>query len=272
MNYFEQNVIDAWSLHTWAFLEVKEDGNTLYITLNRAEKKNAIHPHMVNELAAALQYAQQNPEVWSVVLQAKGDVFCAGADLKAFMGMVGEFESTIPKPNQEVLIGELLTEFHKPLISKVEGDVFAGGFFFLSGATYVVAKEGIKLGLPEVKRGLFPFQVMASLLRVMPERKVVDWCIRGYNLPVQYALQFGLVTHVCTAENVEETVQQLLQELHANSPSAIRFGLEAYRKITHKAGENAYLMQMLQKTAMSKDGQEGMLAFKEKRKAVWSGK
>ncbi|MEN9302471.1 MAG: hypothetical protein RL264_900 [Bacteroidota bacterium] len=271
MNYFDVALTTDVATQTFAFIEVSETSHTLFITLNRADKKNAIHPHMVNEIAFALQYASNNSSVWTVVLQAKGDVFCAGADLKAFMGMVGDFTSSVPKPICEVLIGDLLQSFHKPLISRVEGDVYAGGFFFLAGATYVVATNSIQLGLPEVKRGLFPFQVMASLLKVMPERKVVDWCIRGYNLPVSEAQQFGLVTHICEKEGMDNTVQHLINELHENSPSAIRLGLEAYRKITNKEGEHNYLMQMLQKTAISKDGQEGMLAFREKRKPVWKG-
>jgi len=93
-----------------------------------------------------------------------------------FLGMLGEFESTIPSAEKEVLLGDLFNQVHKPVIAKIEGDVYAGGFFFLAGSTYVVADTQVKLGLPEVKRGLYPFQVMAALLQVMPKRKVVDWC------------------------------------------------------------------------------------------------
>jgi enoyl-CoA hydratase/carnithine racemase len=271
MKYFEQDLIQDIHNQTFGFIQVREENHTLYLTLNREEKKNAIHPQMVNELAFALQYAHSSKDIWTIVVDAKGDVFCAGADLKAFMGILGEFTSSIPKPSQEVLIGELFNEVHKPVIAKVEGDVFAGGFFFLAGSTYVVALDSVKFGLPEVKRGLFPFQVMASLLRVMPERKVVDWCIRGYNLPVQDAYNFGLVTHVSTKESITSDVNALIEELHQNSPSAIRFGLEAYQKITSKQGEHAYLMQMLQKTVSTKDGQEGINAFREKRPPVWKG-
>ena len=99
-----------------------------------------------------------------------------------------------------------------------------------------MANENVKLGLPEVKRGLYPFQVMAALLQVMPKRKVVDWCIRGYNLSVKDAVDFGLVTHLATAENIDSIVDGLIADLSENSPSAIRLGLESLDAI-QKLGE-----------------------------------
>jgi len=271
MDQYSKEQLNSIHSETFAFITCSENENVLSITLNREEKKNAIHPHMVNELAFALNYAHSENSIWAVIIQAKGNVFCAGADLKAFMGMTGEFESTIPQPKNEVLIGEMFSAVHKPIIAKVEGDVYAGGFFFLAGSTYVVANSDIKLGLPEVKKGLFPFQVMAALINIMPARKVIDWCIRGYNLPAKEAHELGLITHLTTQEEIEQTVITLIKELKENSPSAIRLGLEAYEKITKEQGQHQYLMEMLQKTVMTKDGQEGINAFREKRKPNWTG-
>ena len=159
---------------------------------------------------------------------------------------------------------------YKPLIVKVEGDVYAGGFMFLAEATFVVAADHVQLGLTEVKRGLYPFQVMAALLKVMPARKVIDWCVRGYNLSVQKAYEYGLVTEVCPAEEVDAKVQEIIAELKENSPTAIRLGLEAYAQIRPSKNEQEYLMQMFGKAIASKDGTEGLKAFREKRKPVWT--
>ena len=271
MDHYSKEQLQNIHSETFAFITCLEKDHVLTLTLNREEKKNAIHPHMVNELAFALNYAHIENSIWAVVIQAKGNVFCAGADLKAFMGMTGEFNSSIPAPKNQLLIGELFSAVHKPVIAKVNGDVYAGGFFFLASSTYVVAHKEIKLGLPEVKKGIFPFQVMATLINIMPARKVIDWCIRGYNLPAQEAYELGLITNLTTKEKVDETVNSLIEDLKENSPSAIRFGLEAYEKITKKQGQHEYLMQMLQKTIMTKDGQEGISAFKEKRKPIWTG-
>ena len=271
MDYFPKELVEKTLEQKFAFIKLRFEDNVLRLTLDRPEKKNALHPHMVAELALAMQFAKSNNQVWAVVIDAEGDVFCAGADLKAFMGMVGEFESSVPETNGQVLIAELFNKVHKPVITKVEGPVFAGGFFFLAGATYVVCNPEVRLGLPEVKRGLYPFQVMAALLAVMPKRKVIDWCIRGYDLDVEKAKEYGLVTHIASNDTMDETIDGLLNDLKTNSPSSIRLGLEALDHITEKESEQEYLMAMLQKTVATQDGQEGLMAFREKRKPNWTG-
>ncbi|MFT6334107.1 MAG: enoyl-CoA hydratase/carnithine racemase [Halioglobus sp.] len=271
MKYFDTINKELLNQQIFAFINVDEEDKVLTVTLDRAEKKNALHPQMINELAYAMQYAHSNKDIWVVLFQAKGDVFCAGADLKAMMGMGGEYNSSIPFPKKDILLGEIFHKIHKPTIAKIEGAVYAGGFFFLAGCHIVIAKSHVKLGLPEVKRGLFPFQVMASLMNVMPKRKVVDWCIRGYNLPVEDALQYGLVTEIVEADKVEEVTSKIIDELKFNSPTAIRNGLTALDHILPTGETHMYLMQMLLNTLGSKDGQEGLKAFKEKRKPNWTG-
>jgi enoyl-CoA hydratase/carnithine racemase len=271
MNLYTREQVASIHKEKFAYLIVEEANNTLTLTLNRERKKNALHPQLVNEIAYALHYAHFEKSIWAIVLQAKGSVFCAGADLKAMAGIIEPNDSTIPAPSGEILIGELFNKVFKPTIAKITGDVYAGGFFFLAGCNIVVAQDNVKFGLPEVKRGLYPFQVMAALLKVMPARKVIDWCIRGYNLPVEEAKSYGLVSEVCTAENIDEEVEKILNELRQNSPSAIRLGLESYDHIQPDAAAHKYLYDMLQSTIRTKDGQEGLRAFREKRKPNWTG-
>lgn len=255
-----------------AFIQVQETDHVLTITLNRPEKKNALHPVMVNELAYAVHYAQHHDHIWVVVLDAAGDVFCAGGDLKAFAGQVEEVASTIPEPAGDVLLGEIFNKLHKPSIAKVEGHVYAGGFLLLAGCTYVLANNDVKFGLPETKRGLFPFQVMSALMSVMPERKVLDWCIRGYNLEVEQAHQWGLVTQVTIEENIAADLERLLREITNNSPMAIRMGMEAYDHIRQRSTrqEHEYLRSMLMKNLQTQDAREGITAFREKRRPEWT--
>ena len=258
--------------HKFAYTSFTEEDHVLTLTLDRAEKKNALHPQMVNEIAYLFHYAHYNKDVWIIVIEAKGNIFCAGADLKAMAGIIEENDSSIPEPKGgEVLIGELFNKVYKPTIAKVTGDVYAGGFFFLAGSNIVVAQDDVKFGLPEVKRGLYPFQVMAALLKVMPARKVIDWCIRGYNLPVAEAERYGLVSTVTTATNIDAEIDKIIAELKMNSPSAIRLGLESYDHIQPAASEHKYLYDMLQKTIASKDGREGLAAFRQKRAPIWTG-
>lgn len=272
MQLFGNQKIDNIDKENFHFLLVEEVDHVLQITLNRAHKKNALHPHMVNEIAYAFQYAHDNASIWMIQLGAIGDVFCAGGDLKAMSGAADEHDSTIPTPSTPILLGTLFAEVHKPVITKVAGDVYAGGFILLSASHIVIAQSGIQLGLPEVKRGLYPFQVMENLLNVMPARKVIDWCIRGYNLPVEEAQRYGLVTEIVASDSIDTRTQQIIAELKQNSPTAISKGLEAYDHIRPSKGEHQYLFKMFMDTVKSPDGREGMMAFREKRAPKWTGK
>ena len=271
MNYFDNISSEQFQEQHFAFLEIEYKDHVLTLRLDREKKRNALHPQMLNEIAYVFQYASSQSDIWIVVIEAKGKVFCAGADLKAFAGIIEPNDSTIPQANGDILVGELFNKFYKPTIAKITGDVYAGGFFFLAGATVVIAQDDVKFGLPEVKRGIYPFQVMASLLKVMPPRKVVDWCIRGYNLPVKDAERYGLVTEVVSPGDIDSAVAGIVSELKNNSPSAIRYGLEAYDHIQPSEAEHKYLYDMLQKTIQTKDGIEGLQAFREKRKPSWTG-
>ena len=257
--------------HAFSFITVHVEDHVLSLTLDRADKKNALHPQMMNEIAYVLHHAHFQPQIWVVIIKAEGNVFCAGADLKAMAGIIEDHESSVPLPEGDVLLGDLFDRLHKPTIAQVEGDVYAGGFFFLAGCKIVVASDHVKFGLPEVKRGLFPFQVMAALMKVMPPRKVLDWCIRGYNLPVSTAVDYGLVTEVVKPVDVPGRVTSIASELKSNSPSAIKYGLEAYDRLFSKDSDHQYLFDMLQKTIGTKDGMEGLRAFREKRPPVWQG-
>ena len=85
-----------------AHLLYQESDHVLTLTLNRPEKKNALNPVLFKELAYALHYAHHSRDVWAVVIAAAGDIFCAGADLKAFAGHTEESVSTVPEPMGDI--------------------------------------------------------------------------------------------------------------------------------------------------------------------------
>jgi enoyl-CoA hydratase/carnithine racemase len=271
---YTQEQVSNFSEQSFAYLIVEEKDNVLTITLNRPDKRNAFHMPLANELAYALAYAHYNNVIWAVVLKANGPTFCAGADLKAFGGAdTTEKPSTIPMPKDMVKLGDEFNGLHKPCIAQVHADVYAGGFLMIGGATHVVAVEEAKFGLPEVKRGIFPFQVMATLEPLMSARQLLDLCLRAKTLTAQEAKEIGLVSAVVKAENLEATVQQLVDDIKEQSPTAIRLGLKAFQEMKSlKADEkHKYLHAMLMQCLSSKDAAEGLTAFKEKRKANWIG-
>jgi enoyl-CoA hydratase/carnithine racemase len=248
---------------TFAHLLVEEKNHLLTLTLNRPEKKNALNPVLFKELAYALNYASFNTDIWAVVIAANGDVFCAGADLKSFAGGTEQVTSTVPEPQGEVILGDVFNSLHKPCIARVHAPVYAGGFLIICGCTHVISVPEATYSLPEVKRGLFPFQVMQSMLQIMPARTVLDFCIRAKTLNATEAEKIGLVSKVVAKENLDAEVQALVDEIFQYSPSAIRLGLEAFDDLKNipPAEAHSYLKQMLSMAIDTQDAAEGMAAF-----------
>lgn len=260
--------------YTFAYLLTEEADHVLTLTLNRPEKKNAMNPVFMNEIVFALNYAKYNKDIWMVVFKANGDVFCAGADLKSFAGGAQEETgSTVPEPAGKVVIGEAFNKLYKPCIAQVHGNVYAGAFLLVCGCTHVVAAEQVSFSLPEVKRGIWPMQVMASLKPIVPARKLLDLCMRGKSISANEALELGIATQVVAADNLEKAVDELTTELKTFSPSAIKYGLKAWDELRNieEEKQHPYLLGMLGEVLKTKDAAEGLSAFIEKRKPNWTG-
>ena len=269
MNYYREGQLEKFHNEKFFFIEIDEINEVFEITLNRTAKKNAIHPQMLNELAFALQYAQNNKRVRVLILRAKGDVFCSGSDLSAMQGKVDQHESSIGEPMKEVLLVNLWTGFSKPSLAIVEGNVFAGGYLFLACCTHVIAEKSLKFSLPETRRGIFPMQVMGVLMRVIAPRVLLDWCIRGYEINAQKAEDWGLISKAVNKNEIETVAKEWINQVRANSPGAISLGMEAYSNIVDDEKNQKYLKSMLDKVLRTKDAREGLKAFKEKRSPRW---
>jgi enoyl-CoA hydratase/carnithine racemase len=271
---YPKESIKPLSEHHFAFLTVEEKDHVLYVTLNRPQKKNAMNPTMMQEIAYAYSYAKYTSSVWAVVLKGNGDIFCAGADLKAFTGQATETgDSTIPSSNGEILLGEIFNKVYKPCIAVVEAPVFAGGFLLICGCHYVIATDDATFSLPEARRGIWPMQVMQSLMNVLPPRQLLDLCITSKKLSAKEAYDLGLVTHLVDKEGVEVKLLTLLDQIKQNSPSAIRLGLMAYDELKSipESNRHAYLKGKLNEILQTQDAKEGIAAFSEKRNPHWTG-
>tara|TARA_B100000131_G_scaffold92454_1_gene89278 strand:+ start:390 stop:1175 length:786 start_codon:yes stop_codon:yes gene_type:complete len=240
--------------------------NIMTITLNRPKKKNAINNVMMNELNYSLAYAKQEHSIRVVVIDAEGDVFCAGADLTR-----AESESNVPKLKNADDISLSLRHLYKPVICKIQGPVLAGALLIVTNSTHAVAVKDAKFSAPEIHRGLWPFMVMAGLFRVMPKRAGLDFIMRGQPINSTQAESWGLINKSVTKKDLNKTVNSLAKELASLAPETMRFGLEAYEKQDSKSFDEAlpYLQKQIAKCFQSKDAQEGITAFLEKRKPNW---
>ena len=253
--------------------EINLDGHILSITLNRPEKRNAINTVMGNEIAYALSYASQESNVRVVIIQAKGEVFCAGGDLASMSGQVEETVSTVPKTGGFDSISLLIRNINKPVICKIQGSVYAGALLMVSNATHAIAVNEAKFAAPEIKRGIWPFMVMAGLFRVMPKRQGLDFIMRGEAIDAMTAEKYGLITRAVAKEELDQTVNKLATDFANLPPKTMKMGLEAYNRQDAMAFDDAlpYLKEQLAKCLQAEDAKEGIAAFFEKREPKWKG-
>ncbi len=208
------------------FIKLRKERHIAYLTLARAEKRNAFTPTTVNEVAHAVQEINSDDDIKVVLLEAEGPVFCAGMDLKTFRD-----ESLDVRNNaityQNISLGEVFSQLHKPSVAILNGDVVAGGFLFILGCTYVFAKPEVRFRLPELDLGIFPFQVMASLLKVMPEKKVLQLCLNTDYFSVDEAIKLGIVDGLLDAEKIEA----LLNRFGNANTHVLKAGFESVRNL-----------------------------------------
>jgi len=245
-------------------------GPVLWLTINREEKRNAVTPGVLAGLSDALAAANRNRDVRAVVITGAGSrAFCAGADLQT--GTSFKFDYSEP----HVAFANLFRQARQstvPLIARVNGACMAGGMGIMAMCDMVVSSPQAVFGLPEVKVGIFPAQVLSVLGHLLPRRVLAEMCLTGEPITAAQALEFHLVNHL--SEDLDAGVQALLGRLLDKSPAAIRRGLYTMKKIEAMAFEESmsFTESQIGLFALTEDAAEGQLAFREKRKPVWTGR
>lgn len=210
----------------YKYIKVEKKEHQFVLTLARPAKRNAFTPTMVNEIYHAFQEANDDNQIKIVVIKAEGPIFCAGMDLKTFENpTLDEINPNIT--NKIISLGEVFDSLLKPSIAIIEGNVIAGGFLIVLGCTYVFCKRDVQFKLPELEIGLFPFQVMASLLKVMSEKQALQLCLHTEYFVAEKAKEYGIVDGF-----LEETTIEVLTSSFANrSTKALKLGFEATRNL-----------------------------------------
>jgi enoyl-CoA hydratase/carnithine racemase len=246
------------------------DAHVATITMNRPERKNAIGPEMANELVWALDDARDDVGVRVVVLTGAGDAFSAGGDLGGMSS--GGGESLATKGDFADLLTRL-TSMGKPIIARVPGPAMGGGCGIVASCTFAVAKESAVLGTPEIKRGLFPFMILAPLSRVVRRRELLELLLLGEKISAKRALELGILSHVVPDAELDTAVAALAKKLAAQSPTAMRMGLRAFHTYAEVPMTEAIpkLREELAAILGTADAREGLTAFLEKREPHWTG-
>jgi enoyl-CoA hydratase/carnithine racemase len=257
-------------MKNYIYIKCRVVSKIFYLTLARPTKRNAFTPTMVAEMADALNFAQAKQNIWLIIIDAEGPVFCAGMDLKVFQNPDLD-QKNIEVPITNLSLGEVMATINKPIIAKVEGPVMAGGFLIIAESTFVIATQNASFSLPEVQRGIFPLQVMHAMSKIMPQRKILEMCILAKTYSASEATELGIVTHLFDDKNFENDLNNLANNILAGAPLAIAKGIEV-SKVINNVPENEkyqFLKAELEVLRITADVKEGINAFIEKRNPVW---
>jgi methylglutaconyl-CoA hydratase len=252
---------------------LEKRGQAFWITINRPEKRNAINGDVVAGIAKGFRDAHDDAEVRVIVLTGAGDkAFCAGADL---VNTGAAFAFDFAKPNVDYAdLLRLAQNATKPSIARVNGVCMAGGMGLMCMTDMAVAVDNAIFGLPEVKVGVFPMQVMSLLQDIAPRRLINEWALTGEPFDARTAQAAGLLNHVVPFGELDARIEWLIGRIVDKSPTAIRRGKYAMHAIASMSFDQAiaYTESQIALTAMTEDAKEGLKAFAEKRKPAWKGK
>jgi enoyl-CoA hydratase len=257
---------------------VERDGHVLTVTLNRPEAKNALSGGMMAGMYRAWRMLDEDDDLRVGILTGRGDVFCAGADLKAMGG--GQQDEEFQKLMAEVpdLHWQALLRHNrpmKPIIAAVEGFAVAGGTEILQGTDIRVAAEDATFGVTEAKRGLFPLGGSSvRLRRQIPYTLAAEILLTARHVTAREALDFGLIGRIVPKGQTLEEARKIAATICDNGPVSIRALMRMLREIDESYSEADALVKELEiggPVFASKDAREGPRAFAEKRKPVYTG-
>jgi enoyl-CoA hydratase/carnithine racemase len=247
-------------------------GDALWVWIDRVERRNAMNAEVLAGIGAAMEQALADSSVRAVVLTGAGDkAFCAGADLT---DGPGTFQATADVPTTDFgRLARLVRRVGVPLIARVNGACVAGGMGLMAMCDLAIAAEHARFGLPEVRVGVFPMQVLVLLRATVHARHLNQLCLTGEQISAARAADIGLINEVAPAGELDTRVEAMIQQLRLASPSAVRRGKHALFALEHMAFEEAiaFAEAQIALAARSSDAAEGLQAFNEKRKPRWAG-
>jgi len=250
-------------------------GHEVRVTICRPDSRNALNREVAEGLIAAILAAEADTACRVIVLTGKGErAFCAGGDIKAG-AEGGPFVQDPAYPDHFAgQLFETIQACRKPTIARINGVAMGAGAGIICACDLAVMVDHARIGTPEVKVGLFPMTIVPPMIRMLPRRRLMEMFITGVPLTAEESLRYDLVNHVTDTAGLDDKVAELVAQIAAQSPTAIRLGKYA----CHAMEDMTYAQQMrfaetlLPRVAQTEDAREGFAAFIAKRKPEWTGR
>ena len=251
-----------------------ETSGALRICINRPALHNAFNDHVIGLLIAAFDTAATDDQVRVVILQSEGKNFSAGADLNWMKSMAQlNLEENRQDAAELARLMHIIYTCPKPVIARVQGASFGGALGLIACSDIAIATNNARFCLSEVKIGLVPAVISPYVSKAMGARAAQRYFITAEEFNADKALQLGLLHEVVNNESLDDVVNTIAETLVANSPQAVA----AAKTLAHYVSDNTindttitYTTDLIAKIRVSSEGQEGLSAFLEKRKANWN--
>ncbi|MFE3320146.1 enoyl-CoA hydratase/isomerase family protein [Nocardia sp. NPDC059195] len=254
------------------------DGHTATITLNRPEALNALSPHMITELRAAYDEAENDDKVWLLIVTANGRAFCTGADVKAIPGdgkVLNEkpYLSTYEQweaPQEGTPPFRTMT---KPILVAINGICCGAGLDWVTTGDIIIASDRATFFDPHVTIGLVAGREVVRLARVLPRTVALRMAMMGKHerMSAQRAYELGMITEVVEHDRLLERANEIADILNSNAPLAVRGTRLAIVKGLDVPMHEAEMLaeSFRERVTRTEDALEGPRAFIEKRTPEW---
>ncbi|MCI4663925.1 MAG: crotonase/enoyl-CoA hydratase family protein [Neomegalonema sp.] len=243
------------------------------LTLNRPDKRNALSPRLLDEVAQATADINASSEIRVVVLAAAGDVFCAGGDLDWMREqMSATREQRIDEARRLALTLNGLNELKKPLIGRLQGHALGGGVGLACVCDVAIAAAGAKFGLTETRLGLIPATISPYVIARLGEGVARRVFMSARIFDAAEAAELGIVAKAVAADQLDAAVEAEIEPYFTASSVAVA----AAKKMARGLGPSIDTLTIeetimqLADTWETDDAREGVAAFFEKRKPRWA--
>ncbi|XP_062860881.1 enoyl-CoA hydratase domain-containing protein 3, mitochondrial [Trichomycterus rosablanca] len=249
----------------------KQEDGIRRITLNNPKKRNALSLAMITSLQENILADIDDKDLRVIIISAEGPVFSSGHDLKELTSAQGrDYHANVFKACSEVM--SLIQDIPVPVIAMVNGIATAAGCQLVASCDIAVATDKSTFATPGVNIGLFCSTPGVAIGRAVPRKVAMEMLFTGKPITAQEALLHGLVSKVVSEDRLEEETLGIARRVCESSRPVVALGKAAFQKQMAQSRDTAYATAtavMVDNLALS-DGQEGIKAFIEKRRPVWT--